>query len=811
MLLPLLALFAIPLNAGDTAGNCAGSAAVSNFRLTVQPTEKDEPKPLREVHFVPKDSTLRYQPGQLPAHVDHDAQVAVVLAPVNRGGAKKPEVLVLEPKSALQSAEWKMPDAAEIVVMVYGPQGLDAGRVKKLVREDEELISQLANYAEKTATAEALIEQLTSSENSPVAPSGLEAAMNGLSARFGQSFVRVDRTAPAEQQFSSMMATLNPALSGYDPLAQGTASRVAQSTTLAASVAGMFFDNTVGLAVGSAALAQNLRTLLFPNTDFRSSFIQVSDTGNLTMCAKREARKSRTRMAYLWAERIPNVDPPVLKLGPGNRVAAGGITTITGEIEGKGEWATLTTVKGWNLVRTKTINPPVFVPVTVDPQKKAITVDLAKAKVEPGEYRFNGSWDWSLFPAGMVVVEPQPDLSKAKIDPVSADRLIAGAAKQELRLQGVNFEFLKEVALESKGAEPNTETLTFTLPKGPSQGEQTSVVVHIDPEHLKAGEYKLKLTQGGATPVEIPVRILPPHPAISSLPLRVNLGEKEQKLVLKGTGLERIEGMTSKSADLHWASTKSADGGELKVSLKPGLKTGDRVDAQMKVEGVSQPVEVKGLLAVAPARPRIAGATMSRAQNLGITEKPQELPADSFVTFALRVDQVTGQPQIHVGCADQNQTLAEQNLRPGERNAAARLESTGANGLFLSFLPGAVGQPGCELRAEVTTAETGTSDPKVLGHVVRLPKIDKFTLTDEKTGEQTYAGVLEGEHLESISQVGWDAEHGLPVEALPAPVSGDSQKQTLKVNVPWPAPAPKAPLYVWLQGETEGRKTESRY
>jgi hypothetical protein len=59
--------------------------------------------------------------------------------------------------------------------------------------------------------------------------------------------------------------------------------------------------------------------------------------------------------------------------------------------------------------------------------------------------------------------------------------------------------------------------------------------------------------------------------------------------------------------------------------------------------------------------------------------------------------------------------------------------------------------------------------------------------------------------------VGWDAEHGVPVDSLPVPVAGDSQRQTLKVPVTWPSPAPRAPLYVWLQGEDKGRLTESRY
>src|ERR1035438_10054518 len=31
--------------------------------------------------------------------------------------------------------------------------------------------------------------------------------------------------------------------------------------------------------------------------------------------------------------------------------------------------------------------------------------------------------------------------------------------------------------------------------------------------------------------------------------------------------------------------------------------------------------------------------------------------------------------------------------------------------------------------------------------------------------------------------------------------------QTLRIAMPWPSPTPKAPLFVWLRGETEGRAT----
>ena len=74
-----------------------------------------------------------------------------------------------------------------------------------------------------------------------------------------------------------------------------------------------------------------------------------------------------------------------------------------------------------------------------------------------------------------------------------------------------------------------------------------------------------------------------------------------------------------------------------------------------------------------------------------------------------------------------------------------------------------------------------------------------------------YSRLLEGHDLDVIDKTGWDAEHGVPVQAIPTPESSDPAGQTLRVVLPWPAPAPHAPLYVWLRGETVGRKTTVVY
>ncbi len=46
---------------------------------------------------------------------------------------------------------------------------------------------------------------------------------------------------------------------------------------------------------------------------------------------------------------------------------------------------------------------------------------------------------------------------------------------------------------------------------------------------------------------------------------------------------------------------------------------------------------------------------------------------------------------------------------------------------------------------------------------------------------------------------------------IPTPVAGNPEEQTLEIAMPWPPPSPQAPLYIWLEGESEGRRTPATY
>ncbi len=356
------------------------------------------------------------------------------------------------------------------------------------------------------------------------------------------------------------------------------------------------------------------------------------------------------------------------------------------------------------------------------------------------------------------------------------------------------------------------QPLEFTLPVGRRAGRQDRLEAVMDARNFTSGRYQLSLVQPNGKVHEVPVRVLPPNPTIDALGLRANLGEERQTTTLHGSGLDRIERIESAGAKIELAPARQGAGSrDAFVRLAKNVSKGDRLPLTLRVEGVSREIGVPAAMEVVGPRPRIAGVTSSLADELGIALKPGELPAGSFATFSLRIDNLESQPVLRVECARDERQDTGVSLRPGEKLAGARLDAAGLNLMFLSLDPGAIGPPGCTLTAAVSAEPVGTSDPYVLGRVIRLPKIDSFRLTDEKLGESTFAGTLVGYDLETIEKTGWDAQSGLPVNSLPKAIAGEGQKQSLRIALQWPSPSPRAPLFIWLRGEAEGRATKAAY
>lgn len=433
----------------------------------------------------------------------------------------------------------------------------------------------------------------------------LEAALSGFSSRYGVAMPVLNRTATTDQQALTLMRALHPAIATFDPLAPNQATLLQQSGSLAAAVGGLFFGSPVGLATAGGAMFLNMRSLLFPGSEFRSALAQPHAETSV-LCAKREPAKTRTKLVYLWAWKLPGAPPP--------------------------------------------------------------------------------------------------------------------------RLDG--------------------------------------------------------------------------------LPYRVNLEQLTLHIPLKGANLQNIRNVTTSLEGAAVAFT--AEPPALTLTLPETAAKGAKIDLRLEVEDSPAPMLLPAAIELLGPRPVLAAVRPSLPPDLPLRLADGELPANAFTAATLRVTGAGPLPTLHLECTDPLLTVKKLSVRPGDQTTTARLRAVGPSDFFLSFEPGAIGQPPCELAARIETAD-GLSDPHPVGRIVRLPRIEKFSLSSELAAANTYLGWLEGEELEAIERTGWNEETGVAVTSTPLPVSNSGSRQRLRVAMPWPPPAPQSPLYVWLRGESAGRRTTVVY
>lgn len=782
---------------------CAESVSLGTFQLTVRPFSQGAPLPLKSLASVPGGSRLLWNPLHLTTAASNDAEVAAVLVPSADG-----VLLTLEPRQAKARTEWQLPESPEVIALIYGPQGLSQGKIKSLVTHNQELLKQLAAYAEQSSQVEALVQQLANSEQ---AGGRTDAVLKGFSSRYGVSLPKLESGGTSNQQAATLLNTLVPSSNAYDPLAPKSA-QIQQSGGLAASVAGLFFGNPVGLAAGGATLFQNLKTALFPATDFRSAFVQA-DADGLALCTKSQAPTAKTRNAYLWAYRVPDLKRPTVSLAESPNLLLGSKSAFAVKVAPGRSVADLARAREWRM-EPLSGGPAVPVPVHIA-APDSVEIDLSHTKAMPGDYHLAAAWDWDpLSIAGTLHLHAPGDLSRAQVTAGARDRLLEGSGTVAVELTGADFEFLDKAALEPAVRNAKAVETSFVLPLGPRLGPQTSVEVSVDTS--QRGNYRLLLTQSDGVTHEIPMTVLPPNPKISNLPVRVNLDETHEAIHLEGSGMERVEGVFCDAGVVSGGPKTHGWSGQ--IALKPGLAQGQSFALLLKVKGLEDPLVLPDAVEVAGPRPKIRSVQKSIAGKLEIEIAPDELPAGRATGLVLMVDHLHdttaggpgGRPRLELGCptGELRQTLS---LSPGEPSGTANLTFAGPGALYLSVDPGLIGDAGCRLTATVTVDPEGRSDAFVLGRVIRLPRLDQFTLTSEKVGDSSYAGALEGHDLDVIEKAGWDAQHGVPVDSIPTPLPGDPSRQTLRVVMPWPAPAPHAPLYIWLRGEEQGRKTAVAY
>lgn len=782
---------------------CPAGLPLGGIQLRVTAGSAKPPLSVHLINRVEEGDELLYSPVLRPNEKRH-GRIAVVIVPAKKqkNDKNKDEPFVmLDQKPADKPARWKIPFRVSLIAYVYGPSGLSAAKVKGFLSKDDELISQLAEYAEKTEKTEALLTALESMQEGS-AGQDMGAALQGFASQYGLSN-KLDRTQPLDQQTLAVFRNVNPALATYDPITPDSPQRLGQTASLATIVAGMFFGSPVGLAAGGTAMLMSLQTLLFPNEEFRSSFAQPSPPDGLSLCGKRDSSRGRTRVAYLWAVRIPNAGPPHITIESSNSLPLTLESPVKVDVPDS-EWRLVERVRDWKLGNA---------PVKVTPNQKdhELVLDLSKAHLSAGRQKLTGMWDWDPFQVkGEIELHPLSSFEHVRFTDDSHDTVVEHGGKTIVQLQGDDFEFVTKVALLKTGDKYDAPVDTpFSLPKGLRQGPQDRLELKLDSGPLDAGPYTLLLAQSDGKVHKVPVQVLEDPPKIEQLPITLASDETEQQVTLHGEHLERIEKIDAAPLEIKLGAVSSnGSSRQATVKLPADARRGAAYDFRVTAHQYAKAIVFSNAVQIAGPRARIVDVKMALPADLEVALRPGELPAGVLLSAMTRVRNASPNAAMHLFCKSGDSTTLT--LHMGDQNSGAKLQSIGSDTLFVSFDP-STWVSGCTLMAKLQNPGQEASDPYRLGRVMRVPRIDSFHLTDELAGDNKYFAVLTGSDLEVIAQAGWDASHGIAVSALPTPIAGQPNKQSLKIALPWPSPAPHSPLYVWLRGDKEGRATTAKY
>ena len=774
---------------------CASGGAVATIDLRVVSSSPNntEPLPLRTIVRLEEGDTIWYKPVLRP-HEERKGDVTLVLVPANPKTAGRDKLLIFDPKPAEKPQEWRVPWRTSLAAFVYGPSGLNVKKVEAFLGKDDEVIGALADYADKTAKTEALIAALTANDNSPEA---VNSALQGFSSQYMGS-AQLKGT-PMNQQTMIALQTLNPRVATYDPLSGQDSQSFGQTASLATTVAEMFFGSPIGLAAGGTAMLMNLGAMAFPKSEFRSTFSQAMPDDAMGLCGKTGAVALHTRVAYIWAARIPNAAAPKLEVGKSNSLP-GTVKSPLPLAGPEGDWKNLDRARNWVLEPDR--GKPIPVKVQVLANTKSIEVDLGK-EVKPGRYSLSAKWDWDQFQVnGFFDVRPLADFKAARLTPAAQDRLVTNMGKLPLTLEGGDFEFVTKVEIKKLNDEFATASaVPFVLPQGLRDGVQDHMDIQVDTSGQPAGAYQLLVSQVDGKAHDVGVKLLPPLPAIENLPVLVNQDVPSVSFDLKGKRLDLIQSIeVSKGKATLGPASDDGTGRKVTFELKPGLKAGETLSISAVVADRNEPVTIADALRVVASRPAIGDVTISQFPSQAVQLANGELPGHLAVSVMMRVANLPADGGVRLEC--EQTTEGAIRLQPGQQSGAARLEQLTPDELFLTFDTGAWIN-GCAVQATITSG-LGDSAPRRIARIVDVPAIDEFDLTSSDGGQT--GALITGRNLETIARAGWTPDQCTPIAQLPQPLADGSAKQQLDIKLAAP-PGPDAVLYVWLRGESKARVT----
>ena len=164
-----------------------------------------------------------------------------------------------------------------------------------------------------------------------------------------------------------------------------------------------------------------------------------SATNGLALCSKDQKVKPRTRPAYLWMLRVPDVGAPAASLPETVCLPLGWKSTIKVACANPSQLKILPRAREWQLV-SSAHSAEVPVTVTVGTSDDTLELDLSHTKLPEGQYRLAAKWDWDPVEVqGAVNLRAFADFSRAKLSPDSEDRLVEGTGTGEDSTDGRGF------------------------------------------------------------------------------------------------------------------------------------------------------------------------------------------------------------------------------------------------------------------------------------------------------------------------------------------------------------------------------------
>ena len=158
---------------------CPGGTPLGRFELTVVPPNGGVARPLASVNRLLDGYRIQYRPLQINSLDKKKVRMTLLLVP-----SKGARIVVFDPRPADEPAEWTVPFRAQIASLVWGPLGLSKAKVADLVAKNDELVGQMADYAEKTEEAQTIIEGVTQQQRAQDVGLNVDAAVAGFASHF---------------------------------------------------------------------------------------------------------------------------------------------------------------------------------------------------------------------------------------------------------------------------------------------------------------------------------------------------------------------------------------------------------------------------------------------------------------------------------------------------------------------------------------------------------------------------------------------------------------------------------------------------